>query len=132
MSQARVLFCGDRNWADAHKIANELRALRKQYSDLAICHGAARGADMLAGNLAVSMGIPVAAFPANWKRYGKRAGPIRNLQMLEEFAPTMVLAFHDNLDASRGTKHMVEIARASGIPTFVFKHRSRVSQEPPK
>jgi hypothetical protein len=31
-----------------------------------------------------------------------------------------VLAFHDNLEASKGTKHMVEIAAAvEGLPVYV-------------
>jgi len=122
----RVLICGDRHYTDGMKIAAELRALKNRSPDVVICHGAARGADSLAGEEAAKRGIPVITFPADWKRYGKRAGPIRNRQMLKEFAPTLVLAFHDNIDISKGTADMVKIARAAGIPTFVFTNRAGI------
>lgn len=55
-------------------------------------------------------------FPADWKRFAKSAGPIRNRRMLKEGRPTVVLAFHDDLAHSSGTKNMVEIAeRAVGV-----------------
>lgn len=65
-------------------------------------------------------GMPIAhlPFPANWDKYGKKAGPIRNAQMLEEGRPNLVLAFHDNLQFSHGTKDMCEIAVKAKIKTL--------------
>ena len=124
----KVLICGDREWDDREKIRGELRALRKTWDVLEICEGECRGADTIAREEAERMGIPVRPFPADWRRYGKRAGPIRNRQMLKEFAPDMVLAFHDDIERSRGTRDMVTIARAANIPTHVFRAtRSRVA-----
>jgi hypothetical protein len=55
-------------------------------------------------------------FPADWTRYGRRAGPIRNSEMLKKSSPTHVACFHDNLPSSSGTKHMLSIARrAPGV-----------------
>jgi hypothetical protein len=116
-----VLVCGDRGWDDRDAIQRELRALLVEYPDLRLCHGAARGADTLAGEAAVALGIPVAAFPANWAAFGKAAGPIRNRTMLREFKPELVVAFHADLSKSKGTRDMVEAARLAGVP--VMHHR---------
>ena len=82
-------------------------------------HGGARGADSIAGEEAKEFGLTVLAFSADWRRYGRAAGPIRNLQMLEEGKPDLVIAFHADLDHSKGTKDMVEQARKAGIKVEV-------------
>ncbi|KKN01348.1 hypothetical protein LCGC14_1128740 [marine sediment metagenome] len=55
--------------------------------------------------------------------YGKAAGPIRNKQMLDEGQPHLVLAFHDNIEESTGTKDMVKQAAKRGIETLVISHK---------
>jgi len=58
------------------------------------------------------------AFPADWHQYGRSAGPIRNYKMLKEGQPDCVIAFlHEN---SRGTRHMIEIARKADIEVKVI------------
>jgi hypothetical protein len=59
---------------------------------------------------------------ANWKLFGLSAGPIRNQQMLDEGKPDFVIAFHDNLYASRGTQDMVTRAMKAGVPVRKVKH----------
>ena len=113
----RVLVCGDREWNDPLTIAKRLR--RYEGSPTTIVHGDARGADRTAQHVARSLRLPVEAFPADWKKYGKAAGPIRNREMLDT-KPDIVLAFHDNLDASLGTRDCVEEARRRGIPVEVI------------
>ena len=51
------------------------------------------------------------AFPAEWKKHGKAAGPIRNRKMLQDGKPDLVLAF----PGGRGTANMVELATDAGI-----------------
>jgi len=118
----RVLVCGDRNWRDMVAIERELKKLPQ---DTIIIHGAARGADTLAKFVAEKIGLKVIndgkGFPADWKRYGKGAGPIRNQQMLDEGKPDLVLAFHENINESRGTKDMVNRARGVGVKVEIFK-----------
>jgi hypothetical protein len=66
--------------------------------------------------------VPVLAFAANWTKYGKRAGFLRNTQMLEEGKPDVVWAFVDkDLSESKGTKMMVDIARKGGVPCYVVQ-----------
>ena len=111
----RILICGDRFWQDKatiHKVVDSLPP------DTVVIHGAARGADCIAGDCAMERGLKVIMFPAKWLQYGKAAGVIRNQQMLDEGHPNRVVFFHPNLSQSRGTKDMVERARKAGIPTY--------------
>jgi hypothetical protein len=68
------------------------------------------------------MGMHVMEFPADWDLHGKAAGPIRNRQMLLA-KPEIVIAFHDDLDSSKGTKDMVKIAKRTGVKVKLARHR---------
>ena len=114
----RLLICGDRHWKDKACIKQALESLSYPAGEsLVIIHGAATGADTLAGEIAEELGIPVEVYPAQWKKFGKGAGPRRNQQMLEEGKPTHVWAFHEYLENSKGTRDMVTRAIGAGLPT---------------
>jgi len=67
------------------------------------------------------------SFPADWKSYGKGAGPIRNQLMLDEGKPDLVLAFHNDISSSRGTADMIRRAKKHGISYEIISEDS-VSQ----
>ncbi|KKN68033.1 hypothetical protein LCGC14_0455890 [marine sediment metagenome] len=113
----RVLVCGDRHWTDRGAILNRLRELPP---GAIIIHGAAKGADTIAGEVAKSLGFAIEAYLADWAQYGRAAGPIRNAKMLQEGKPDLVIAYHADIEASKGTKSMVRLARAAGIPVEVL------------
>ena len=116
----RVLVCGDRNWTDIEVIRQKLISI----PDISVViEGEARGADRIARQVAEELNIPVEKFPANWDKYGKAAGPIRNQQMLDEGKPDLVLAFHNDLENSKGTKDMVIRADKAGVETVVIKQK---------
>jgi hypothetical protein len=54
---------------------------------------------------------------ADWAGLGRKAGPIRNEQMLSEGQPHLVVAF----PGGRGTAHMVGIARAAGVEVIEIR-----------
>jgi hypothetical protein len=115
----RILVCGDRHWTRASVISRVL--LEKVRPGDVIIHGAARGADSLAGQLAAGIdGVTVEAYPAEWLRYGRGAGPIRNQQMLNS-GIDLVLAFHASIETSRGTADMVRRAQKAGVPVEIFR-----------
>lgn len=118
------MVCGDREWEDYELILSVLSGV-KDDAELVI-HGACRGADKLGGKAADELGIPVKPVPANWGMHGSLAGPIRNRKMLEdmEAGKDVVLAFHTDLANSRGTKHMVSIARQKGVEVRLFDGRA--------
>ena len=111
-----ILICGDRNWTDAGAIRRQLLRFNPVYD--VILHGSARGADTIAGTEAARIGFKVIAVPAKWNKYGRAAGPIRNVEMLGH-KPGLVMAFHPDLNKSKGTAHMVKIARAGGVTVEV-------------
>ena len=111
----RILICGDRNYQDWIKVQEYLDTISRT---TIIIHGGARGADSLAGNLATSLKMKVIKFPANWDKYGKAAGVLRNQQMLDEGHPDLVVYFHKDIENSKGTKDMLKRATDSGIRTI--------------
>lgn len=121
----RVLICGDRNWTDYETVVKELSKVHQSEGVEIVIEGDANGADRLGGVAATVLGIPFKAYPANWKKFGKQADPIRNMQMLTEGKPTLVMAFHDFIDNSKGTKHMVKIASEAGVTVKIFKSKER-------
>ncbi len=111
----RVLVCGDRDWTNENMIRYVLEKLGATH----VIHGGCRGADQAAGRMADELGIPVTWLAANWTKYGKAAGPIRNEALLTE-DPDLVVAFHNNLARSRGTKDMVMRASEGGVPVLLL------------
>lgn len=113
----RVLVCGDRNWTDRARIA---RALAKLPPNTEVIHGAARGADMIAGEEAQKLGFIVREFPADWST-GRSAGPIRNRRMLNELRQgDFVLAFHPDISKSKGTADTVREATRRGVRVLII------------
>lgn len=112
----RVLVCGGRDYpADAvwHYLEHYAPAELGERVTVLI-HGGATGADQAAaewGERSRADGVKVVAFPANWRKYGKRAGPLRNQRMLVEGKPDAVIAFA----GGRGTADMVARAEAAGV-----------------
>lgn len=69
----------------------------------------------MAADFARQYGYPLIEIPADWTTYGKAAGPIRNRQMLD-LNPDIVIAFHNDITSSKGTKDTVTEAKRRGIP----------------
>lgn len=113
----RVLVCGARDYHDKGKVWRRLDELKRLYpTTLVIIEGEARGADTYAREWAEKYLSPnyLKKFPAQWKIYGRGAGPLRNKQMLEEGKPDLVLAFGGK--GGTGTNHMISIAKRAGVP----------------
>ena len=114
----RVLICGSRTWRDYDVIFNALADELAEHPITCVIEGECRGADLLGKRAAEDLCLPVIPFPADWVKYGKRAGFMRNRQMLVEGAPDLVLGFQ--LHHSPGTQDMIDLALDVGIPVKVF------------
>lgn len=86
----RLLACGGRDYDQRELLFERLDQLHAVMPVSVLIEGGARGADELAGQWAEVRGIERIRFPADWKRYGRSAGPRRNQQMLVEGAARMV------------------------------------------
>lgn len=64
-------------------------------------------------------------FPADWDKYGRAAGPIRNKQMLEYILEEnpIVAAFWDG--KSRGTKNMIDQASKADVECKIFMYKMK-------
>jgi hypothetical protein len=126
----RLLVTGDRNWKDEGIIHAVLTLMADTYPDLTVIHGGANGADSIAGDIAESLEVKTLEFKADWNRFGRGAGPIRNQQMLDEGKPTAVMAFHPSLRDSRGTLDMVKRARRANLPVTWLDDRGNTIASP--
>lgn len=91
-------------------------------SQVIIVSGAAKGADTLGEHFAYDYGIDIRRFPAKWDELGKSAGIIRNCEMTNYAGKAIgvLFAFWDG--KSRGTKHMIEVARKRGLEVHVVEY----------
>lgn len=120
----RILVCGGRNFNDRNLLITTLDNICDERGwileptpdgnylpDVFIIAGKARGADTMAVDWAVVNWCEFKEFPAEWDKYGKSAGYIRNKQMLDEGKPDLVVAF----PGGKGTHMMIDIARKAGV-----------------
>jgi hypothetical protein len=85
---------------------------------LVIINGKAKGADNLASDWAIVNWVPYEEYPANWSKYGRGAGPVRNKQMLDA-GIDLVLAFP--VGEARGTRNMIDIAQKAGVEVRIYE-----------
>lgn len=120
----KLLVTGDRNWNNIDLVANVL----SDYigTDVLLVNGYADGLDKIAHILAENFHIDVIAVPAHWRHSetcpknckeicGKPAGAIRNKKMYDNYSPfDEILAFHNDIQNSKGTKNMINYAISKG------------------
>ena len=112
----KVLLCGSRTIDDPAFVSRAVE--QSGIRPTQIISGGARGIDRLAAEYAASNGIEFTEYLADWDKYGKRAGFIRNCVMVG--AADAVIAVWDG--TSPGTKHSIEYARSCGKQVLVYLH----------
>ena len=120
----RILVCGGRDYTDWETLHDWLYEYSKEHFDWpiegpTIISGMAKGADTIAAKWAKDNWLTLIEFPADWDKYGKKAGPIRNQQMIDEGKPDLVVAFPT--PKSKGTWDMIRRAEKAGIPVKIIK-----------
>ena len=85
--------------------------------DLQILSGTASGADKLGERYASERGYKVIKFPADWETHGKKAGYLRNKEMAK--VADILICFWDG--ESKGSKHMIDLAKEFKVFTIVVK-----------
>lgn len=115
----RVLICGGRDFEDYTMLDKVLVQVNSKTPISVIISGCASGADQLGIEWAESNNVSVEKFPADWTRYGKSAGSKRNIQMLCEGLPELVIA----CPGGRGTAHMVKIAKDANVEVIEIKRQ---------
>ncbi|ASR77170.1 hypothetical protein KIV66_gp63 [Mycobacterium phage MyraDee] len=114
----RILITGSRDWVERTTVWNALNQELQTFEALTIVHGGARGADNIADRWAWGMSqqgynVVIEEHKANWERDGKRAGVLRNQEMVN-LGADVCHAFP--LGKSVGTRHCMARAMSAGIP----------------
>lgn len=133
-SASRVLVTGSRDWDDVLKVLGVLTQVSLRFPGATLVHGACPdGADELARTIWTTWRFPEEPHPADWQRHHKRAGFIRNAEMVRLGADLCVAFFmpcskpnckdpepHD----SHGATHCAKMARAAGIEMIEVRRES--------
>lgn len=82
-----------------------------------VVSGGCHGPDELGERWATEHSIPIKRFLAEWHRYGRKAGPIRNRQMAD-YADALIAVWDE---VSYGTRNMIEEALARGLRVYIHK-----------
>lgn len=109
----RVIIAGSRNIHD-YKLVEQAVA-EAGFTIDEIVSGGAYGVDALGEHYAFANNIKLKIFPAAWDAYGKAAGYRRNYEMAE-YADALIAVWNGE---SRGTEHMIHIARAENLKTYI-------------
>lgn len=117
----KVVIAGSRGFSN-YKLLKEtcdkyLREKKKTHN-VVVISGHARGADSLGEKYASDEDLDLEIYPADWKKYGKSAGFMRNKQMAD--IADAVIAFWNG--ESHGTKHMIDIAEEKGLNVRVVNY----------
>lgn len=128
MDNFKVIIAGSRGFSN-YKLLREqcnkfLREKRKT-SNIIVVSGHARGADTLGEKYAQDEGFTLEIYPAQWKKFGKRAGYRRNEQMAE--VADALIAFWDG--SSKGTKHMIDIMNEKNLLVRVVEYETTDKEE---
>ena len=118
-----ALICGSRKWPNGETGEAIVKAtiawrLSKFPKNAVILHGDAHGVDKWTDEIARGFGFKVIRVPADWAKYGKRAGLIRNVKMLDEHRPVIVVAVWNG--KSTGTLHTLNEANKRSITTEIL------------
>lgn len=108
----RTIIAGSRSITDISCV--QLAMSQCSWTPSLVLSGTARGVDQLGEQWAKENNIKVARFPADWSSHGKGAGYIRN-ELMADNADALVALWDGE---SRGTKHMIKIARSKKLRYF--------------
>ena len=120
MSKIKLCVAGGRDFDNYSVLKDVLdRYLKTRKGlEIIIVSGTANGADSLGERYAAENGLKAETYPADWDKYGKRAGMIRNAEMAK--VSDVLISFWDG--SSKGTKNMIEQMDRRGKQFFVFDY----------
>ena len=112
-----LIIAGSRDFNDYNLLRDAVNyyLASRNLTEVTIVSGKARGADTLGEQYAREKGFPVLEFPADWNRYGKSSGHIRNRQMGD--ISHGLVAFDMG---TPGTKGMIDYAQSQGLNVLVI------------
>lgn len=119
----RIIIAGSREYNNYEEAAKLIDKFIKDVnsSNVVIVSGGAKGADKIGEEYAARNDLDCVVYKANWGKYGKQAGIIRNGEMAKN--ADCLLAFWDG--ESRGTYNMVNTAKKRKLKVRVFNYLNK-------
>lgn len=108
----KTIIAGSRGITDYNIV--EQAVIESGFDITCVVSGMARGVDTLGEQWAIKNGINIQHFPADWNKFKKSAGYIRNADMAKIAEALIVIILND----SRGSLHMLELAQKKNIPIY--------------
>lgn len=109
----KIIVAGCRNYTDYDEAKNFINFCIKDFKDkysLCLLSGGCRGADLLGERFAIENNWQIKKYPAEWNKYGRAAGPIRNNKMVCD--SDFIICFWDG--KSKGTENLIKSAIKQG------------------
>ncbi len=103
----KVIIAGSRTFNNYSDLKRKVSSILKNQKNITIISGTANGADRLGERYANENHHNLEQYPAMWDIFGKKAGYMRNEEMAK--VADACIVFWDG--KSRGTKHMIDIAK---------------------
>lgn len=117
----KVIIAGTRTFNNYPLLSTYCDFILQNKFEITIVSGTAKGADKLGEQYAKSKGYPITQFKPDWDTFGKAAGYRRNSEMAQH--SDALIAFWDG--KSKGTKHMIDIARKEGLKVRVYLYEQK-------
>jgi hypothetical protein len=116
----KLILAGGRDYEDYSEFKRRVISIIElnKWENIEVVSGCADGTDKMGERLAGQCIWPIAKFPADWKTYGKSAGPMRNREMANH--ADALIAFWDG--KSKGTKNMIEEANRRNLIVHVLNY----------
>lgn len=116
----KLIVAGGREFSDYNLMREAIAEFIKEHkiTKLEIVSGGARGADSMGEEYAEYYGHSKHIIPADWNTHGKAGGYIRNMEMAN-YADGCII-FWD--EASKGSKHMIDIAKGKDMPLKIVMY----------
>jgi hypothetical protein len=120
MNSTRIIIAGGRDFNDYEFLCTNAREYIETLGEVTIeiVSGGAKGVDALGERFAKEQNLELVVFPADWKSYGRAAGPKRNAEMAKY--ASHLLSFWDG--SSKGTKSMITLARKNNLEVKVVSY----------
>ena len=113
----KTIIAGSRGFCDILSGWSFINSVHEHQPITEVVCGMAKGVDTHGKLWAKDKGIPVKEFPANWNKYGKAAGPIRNKQMAEYADAALVIH-----NGSKGSLNMINQMKKVGKPVYEWRY----------
>lgn len=107
----KVIIAGGRDFKDYSVLRDYCDKILSRQDKIEIVSGNAKGADKLGERYALEKGFLLKILPADWDKYGKKAGYMRNVDMAD-YADGLIAFWNGT---SKGTKHMIETAESKKL-----------------